>query len=68
MYIVLSIYILGIIAYLVTLWINYRKLDSGTEISLSQLIFYILMGVMSWFAFISAMIIMYGDTIVLKKK
>lgn len=68
MYTVLLIYILGFIAYLVTLWIGYHNLDRGTEISLSQLIFYILMGVMSWFAFISAMIIMYGDQIVLKKK
>ena len=68
MYTVLLIYILGFIAYLVTLWIGYRNLDRGTEISLSQLIFYILMGVMSWFAFIPAMIIMYGDQIVLKKK
>lgn len=68
MYTVLLIYILGFIAYLVTLWIGYRNLDRGTEIRLYQLIFYILMGVMSWFAFISAMIIMYGDQIVLKKK
>lgn len=64
----LSIYVLGIIAYLVTLWIGYHNLDSGTEITLSDLSFYLIMGVFSWIAFSLAIIILYGDTIVIKKK
>ena len=66
--IILSIYILGIIAYIVTLWIAYHKLDSGTEITLNELSYDILMGVFSWIAFIGAISIIYGDITILKKK
>lgn len=65
---IFSIYILGIIAYLLTIWIGYRNLDSGTEITLSDLTFYLIMGVFSWIAFSSAILVMNGDKIVLKKK
>lgn len=65
---IFSIYILGIIAYLLTIWIGYRNLDSGTEITLSDLTFYLIMGVFSWIAFSSAILVMNGDKIVFKKK
>ena len=65
---VFSIYILGIIAYLLTIWIGYRNLDSGTEITLSDLTLYLILGVFSWIAFVLAILIMNGDKIVLKKK
>lgn len=65
---ILSIYILGIIVYLVTLLIGYYKLDSGTEITLNELSYTIFMGLFSWIAFIAAISIMYGDITILKKK
>lgn len=68
MYTVLLIYVLGFIAYLVTLCICYRNLDSGTEITLSDLAFYLIIGVFSWLAFIISILAMNGDTIVLRKK
>lgn len=68
MLIFLLIYVLGVISYLVTLWIGYHKLDSGTEITLSDLVPTICMCVWSWIAFIAAIILLYGDTIVFKKK
>lgn len=58
------IYILGIIA---ALWIWYHDLDRGTEITLSELSFVILMCVFSWVAFIILIMIIYGDKTVLKK-
>lgn len=68
MLIALSIYILGIIAYLLTLWIGYQKLYRGTKITLGDLILYILPGVFSWIAFLLEIPIIYGNTPVLKKK
>ena len=65
---ILSIYIIGIIAYIVTLWIGYHKLDSGTEITLNELSYNILMGLFSWIAFIAAISIIYGNITILKKK
>lgn len=65
---VFSIYILGIIAYLLTIWIGYRNLDSGTEITLSDLTLYLILDVFSWIAFVLAILIIYGDKTVLKKK
>lgn len=66
--IILSIYILGIIAYIVTLCIGYHELDSGTEITLNELSYNILMGLFSWIAFIAALSIIYGDKTVFRKK
>ena len=68
MLIFLLIYVLGVIAYLVTLWIGYHKLDNGTEITLLDLVPTICMGVWSWIGFTAEIILLYGDTIVFKKK
>ena len=65
MIIFLLIYILGIIA---TLWLWYHNFDSGTEITLSDLSFGILMSVFSWVAVFILIMIIYGDKTVLKKK
>lgn len=60
-----SIYILGIIA---TLYFIYHTTDSGTEVTLIELSFIILVSGFSWLAFIIAILIIYGDKTVLKKK
>lgn len=59
------IYILGIIA---TLYVIYHTTDSGTEFTLIELSFIILGSGFSWLAFIIAILIIYGDKTVLKKK
>ena len=59
------IYILGIIA---TLYVIYHTTDSGTEVTLSELSFIILGSGFSWLAFIIAILVIYGDKTVLKKK
>lgn len=59
------IYILGIIA---TLYVIYHTTDSGTEVTLSELSFIIIGSGFSWLAFIIAILIIYGDKTVLKKK
>ena len=59
------IYILGMIA---TIWTYYHNLDSGSEISLSELLFIIIGSLFSWFAFIILIISIYGDETVFKKK
>jgi len=59
------IYILGIIA---TLWIYFHNLESDYEVSLLEL-FFVISGVLfSWFAFIIAVLAIYGDKTVFKKK
>lgn len=62
---ILLIYILGIIA---TLYFIYHTTDIGTEVTLIELSFIILVSGFSWLAFIIAILIIYGDKIVLKKK
>lgn len=62
---IFSIYILGIIA---TLYVIYHTTDSGTEVTLSELSFIIIGSGFSWLAFIIAILIIYGDKTVLKKK
>ena len=59
------IYILGIIA---TLYVIYHTTDSGTEVTLSELSFIIIGSGFSWLAFIIAILVIYGDKTVLKKK
>lgn len=68
MLIILSIYILGILAYLVTLVIGYHKLESEATITLSELLVHILLGFFSWLAFLAGILTIYGDTTILKKK
>ena len=65
MFYILLIYILGVIA---TLWINYRSLDSGTEITISDLFLVISLSLFSWIAFIMVVVIRYGDKTIFKKK
>lgn len=62
---IFSIYILGIIA---TLYVIYHTTDSGTEVTLIELSFVILVSGFSWLGFIIAILIIYGDKTVLKKK
>lgn len=62
---IFSIYILGIIA---TLYVIYHTTDSGTEVTLIELSFIILASGFSWLAFIIAILSIYGDKTVLKKK
>lgn len=62
---IFSIYILGIIA---TLYVIYHTTDSGTEFTLIELSFIILGSGFSWLAFIIAILLIYGDKTVLKKK
>lgn len=62
---IFSIYILGIIA---TLYVIYHTTDSGTEFTLIELSFIILASGFSWLAFIIAILLIYGDKTVLKKK
>lgn len=62
---IFSIYILGIIA---TLYVIYHTTDSGTEVTLIELSFIILASGFSWLAFIIAILLIYGDKTVLKKK
>lgn len=62
---IFSIYILGIIA---TLYFIYHTKDSGTEVTLIELSFIILASGFSWLAFIIAILVIYGDKTVLKKK
>jgi uncharacterized membrane protein YqhA len=61
----LIIYILGIIA---TLWTYYHNLDSGYEVSLSELLFTIIGSLFSWVAFIILIIAIYENETVFKKK
>lgn len=65
MLIVLSIYILGIIS---TLWIAYRTIDSGREITIADLGWAIILSLFSWVAFILILLIEYKDYVVFKKK
>ena len=62
---ILLFYVLGIIA---SLWLWYHNFDSGTEITLSDLSFGILLSVFSWAAVFILIMIIYGDKTVLKKK
>ena len=62
---IFSIYILGIIA---TLYVIYHTTDSGTEVTLIELLFIILASGFSWLALIIAILLIYGDKTVLKKK
>ena len=62
---ILLIYILGIIA---TLYFIYHTIDSRTEVTLIELSFIILVSGFSWLAFIIAILIIYGDKTVFKKK
>lgn len=62
---ILLIYILGIIA---TLYFIYHTTDNGTEVTLIELSFIILVSGFSWLAFIIAILVIYGDKTVLKKK
>jgi hypothetical protein len=59
------IYILGIVA---TLWIYFHNLENDYEVSLLEL-FFVISGVLfSWFTFIIAILVIYGDKTVFKKK
>lgn len=60
------IYILGVIA---TLWTYYYNLESGDEVSLSELLAIIIASLLSsWFAFVILLILIYGNKTVFKKK
>lgn len=61
----LIIYILGIIA---TLWTYYYNLSSGSEISLSELLFIIICSSFSWLAFVILILLIHGDDTIFKKK
>lgn len=61
----LIIYILGIIA---TLWTYYYNLDSGYEVSLSELIYIMIGSLFSWIAFAILIISINEDKTVFKKK
>lgn len=62
----LIIYILGIIATLLTYYYN---LESGDEVSLSELLAIIIASLLSsWFAFVILLILIYGNKTVFKKK
>ena len=61
----LIIYILGIIA---TLWTYYYNLDSGYEVSLSELICIMIGSLFSWIAFVILIISINEDKTVFKKK
>lgn len=63
--IILTIYVLGIIA---TLWIWYHDLDSGTEVTLFELSGTIMFSLFSWVTFIILIMIIYGNKTVFKKK
>lgn len=62
---ILLIYILGIIA---TLWIAYRIIDSGREVTIADLCWVIILSLFSWVAFLMILIIEYKDKVVFKKK
>lgn len=62
---ILLIYILGFIA---TLWVFYRSLNSGTEITLNDLSLAIVVCGFSWFGFIILILVMYGDETIFKKE
>ena len=61
----LIIYILGIIA---TLWAYYYSLESGAEISVTELSVCIATSLFSWITFIVLILAIYGDKIVFTKK
>lgn len=61
----LIIYILGIIA---TLWTYYYNLDSGYEVSLSELIYIMIGSLFSWIAFAILIIPINENETVFKKK
>lgn len=61
----LIIYILGIIA---TLWTYYYNLDSGYEVSLSELIYIMIGSLFSWIAFAILIISINENETVFKKK
>lgn len=65
MVIFLLIYVIGFIA---TLWFWYYTLNSGTKITLADLMSVIMMCTCSWIAFIIMTMIVYGDKTVFKKK
>lgn len=65
MVIFLIVYILGVI---VTLWASYHNLESGTEVSLFDLLFTVLLSLFSWIAFIVEILLTYGGKTVFKKK
>lgn len=60
-----TIYILGIIA---SLYLVYHSMEKGEEASLSEVAFYIIVSLFSWFAFLIEILVEYGDKIVFKKK
>ena len=60
----LLIYEIGIIA---TLWIDFYKLDSGTETTLLESLFAIIRCASSWLGFIIVIMIIYGDKRYLKR-
>ena len=61
----LIIYILGVI---VTLWTYYHSIGRGEEITLSELLCALTSSLLSWVMFCVLIILVYGDTIVFKKK
>ena len=65
MVIFLIVYILGVI---VTLWASYHNLESGTEVSLFDLLFTVILSLFSWIAFIVVILLTYGGKTVFKKK
>jgi hypothetical protein len=65
MIIFLIIYVLGIIATLLT---YYHNLRSGYEVSLSELSLFIMDSLLSWIAFFILLMVIYGDEIIFTKK
>jgi len=60
-----TIYILGIIA---SLYLVYHSMEKGEEITLAEVLFFIVASLFSWLAFLIVILARYGDEIVFKKK
>lgn len=60
-----TIYILGIIA---SLYLVYYSMEKGEEVTLAEIMFFIVASLFSWLAFLIVILAEYGDNIVFKKK
>ena len=60
-FVYLIVYILGVIA---TMWIWYHDLNSGTKVTLGDLIIAITMCMYSWYAFIIYILIVHRNKLI----
>ena len=60
-----TIYILGIIA---SLYLVYHSMEKGEEVTLAEIMFFIVASLFSWLAFLIVILAEYGDNIVFEKK